>query len=253
MSHKASAGMTEKTSSHDTKGHQSGDLRIAVRLCIEDLERKPGESFKFASIAHDFGIKVRRVYDMINIFSAIGCCQKSGPEGVIWIGLSHIQGHLSDEGQSRGMDNPLANLLDLFPVTRSVGIAKLTIDYLMLYCALRTQHLDLKMVAMLLSRGRKIFRSTLSKLYQISFILCAAGIASRSALTCDVVLLENYIFFDIVPVEKRECGNPADFETMLNRPAGTDLAFIYRRRNDLFQLWGSSSNNQNKILSDTTG
>jgi hypothetical protein len=229
---------------HATVKRGARDLRTSVQLCIQEMNQRPGESMKFSDASARFGIKMRRLYDIVNIFSAAGCCQKSGLEGLIWIGLDKIRAHVGTLAAARQIDNPRLSLIELFPVSGSVGIAKLTGDYLLLYRALRTSHLDLRMAATLFARGTGIFRSTLCKLYQITYALCSAGIATRTALTCDVALIKEYMAFQVVPVGKSARADPADLESMLNHREDPTLDYIHRRRQDFRQLWEKSANSR---------
>jgi hypothetical protein len=216
----------------------SGNLRTSVRRFVDELERKPGESTKLAVLSRRFQINMRRIYDIVNVFSAVGCCVKSHFEDIVWNGVLRVRTHLRELGDARGIDSPNCTLADLFPATGSVGMARLTTDYLLLYRALGTSHLDLRMVATLLSRGTARFRSTLCKLYQISFILCAAGVTSRTTLICHVALLDKCIDFAIVPTE-HAVADPTDYRTLLNRRKDQD--FVHKRRKEFCQLWSATA------------
>jgi hypothetical protein len=214
----------------------SHDLRTCVELCIEEMNRRPGESMRFRDASARFGIKMRRLYDMVNRFSAAGCCQKSGLEGLVWTGLDEIRAHIGSLAETRQIDNPRLSLIELFPVSRSVGVAKLTADYLLLYRALRTSHLDLRMAATLFARGTTIFRSTLCKLYQITYVLCSAGVATRTALACDVALLDQYMDFEVLPSDRKESANPADLTTMLNHREDPEFDYVHQRRKEFREV-----------------
>jgi hypothetical protein len=73
-----------------------------------------------------FAIKPRRLYDVINVFVALGCCHRSGIDGFRWHGLNQSIGRLRELRESRGMDDTNRSLSDLFPITTCVGIANLT-------------------------------------------------------------------------------------------------------------------------------
>jgi hypothetical protein len=195
---------------------------------------------------------MRRLYDIINILAAAGCCEKSSAHNLLWLGLDRIPSHLHTVAKERGISTPGTTFTDLFPVTHTSGIVNLTVDLLLLYFTLRTSHLDLRMVATLLSRNSNSFRSTLCKLYQVTFVLCAAGITGRTELTCHVVLMPQYLFFEVLPVEKKEPVDPVDPATMLNPREGSDTDIVYRRRNEFQRLWEASGNNRTSLpLEDT--
>jgi hypothetical protein len=185
---------------------------------------------------------MRRLYDIVNIFSAIGCCYKSGLHSMTWTGLVNLTGHMRDAARTRGLDDPSSTLVSLFQTPCPTGMGNLSVDYLLLYAALRSSRLDLRMVATLFSRGTRTFRSTLCKLYQIAFILCAAGVTTRTDMTCEVALMTPYINFEILPANQKDYINPLDLSTMLNRQTNSDLDGVYRLRDEFRRIWAASGN-----------
>jgi hypothetical protein len=126
--------------------------------------------------------------------------------------------------QLRRIDEPDKSLSELFPVALCVGMANLAANFLLLFSALRTDNLDLKRVCLLFTRGTAKYRSTLCKLYQIAFVLGAAQITARTSHVCEVVLLQDYIDFELAP--PGSANLPERFSNPLNLS-------VYRRRNEL--------------------
>jgi hypothetical protein len=218
------------------------DLKRQITLLISELDKHMQQPVEISPLSTRFGIKTRRLYDFINILSAVGCCRKSGLDHLIWIGRSQIPTFVSELRRLRDVDNSERTLCDLFPVSDCVGMSNLTSCFLLVFHALRTSRLDLRFVGHLFSRKTSRYKSTLCKLYQIVFVLCAAGVCSRTSQACEVLLLDAYIDFQIVATEKpTNPGGPLGIDSLLNRKKGTVGAeFVMKRRKELNDLFASS-------------
>jgi hypothetical protein len=221
----------------------SADLRSLIAQFIQNCELQLRKSVALTDISSQYGIKMRRLYDIINIFSALGCCSKPGQHCVTWTGLVNLTSHLHDAGRTRGLDQPGTTLTSLFRSPYPFGMGNLCVDFLLLYAALGTRHLDLRMAATLFSSGARKFRSTLCKLYQIAFILCPAGVTAQTDQPRQVALRDPYIHFEVLPLHQTDYSNPLDISTMLNRQPNPSVDRIYRRREEFRGIWAASGNN----------
>jgi hypothetical protein len=227
------------------------DLRHSLTLLIEELDRHMQQRVAIACLADRFAIKTRRLYDFINVLSALGCCQKSGLDHVIWLGRERIPTVIHDLLIARDIENHSLTLCEIFPVTGCIGIVNLTISFLLMFHALRTNHLDLRFIGHLFSRQTTRYKSTLCKLYQISYVLCAAGVLKRTMQVCDVVLLYPYLDFAVVPPEPKSIADPYLIQSLLNRPGPIEeLRHIYRRRKELYDLFIGSVASKTVMLPD---
>jgi hypothetical protein len=216
------------------------DLKQSILHLLDELDKRTHQPLPIIHLANRFGIKMRRLYDFINILSALGACKKSGLDHVIWLGRETITGFLTHALIDHDIDNPQHTLCHLFPVSACIGLSNLTLAFLMMFPALRTNHLDLRFVAHLFSLGTTRYKSTLCKLYQVSFILCAAEILRRTQQVCDVVLLDQYLSFQIVPPEQEREESPVDIGALLNRrQAG--VSFVHQRRKEICDLFIGSA------------
>jgi hypothetical protein len=216
------------------------NLKEQITLLISELDSHMQQPVAISLLSTRFMIKTRRLYDIINIFSALGCCRRSGLAHLIWMGRAQIPAFVSELRRLRDVDNAERMLCDLFPVSDCVGMSNLTSCFLLVFHALRTNQLDLRLVAQLFSWKTRRYKSALCKLYQIVFVLCAAGICSRTSQACEVVLLDGYIDFPVVPAERSaDLGGPLGIDSLLNRKKA-DADFILRRRKELHNLFTST-------------
>jgi hypothetical protein len=206
---------------------------------VDELERNPREPLTIRSVSRRFGIKSRRLYDVFNVFISLGCCQKLDADGYAWHGLNQAPGRLREVRQLRGADDPRRSLADLFPDADCVGIANLTSSFLLLYYVVKMSVLDIRVAACLFAKGNNRFKPTLCKLYQISFVLCAVGITTRTASMAEIALTSDYLDFVVLPPKKTSEAEPASLEALLNH-RDSDSAYIYRRRREMEETSSAS-------------
>jgi hypothetical protein len=108
----------------------------------------------------------------------------------------------------------------------------------------------LRFVGHLFSLRITRYKSTLCKLYQIVFVLCAAGVCNRTSQACEVVLLDPYIEFPIVHIDRTPGPDaPLGIESLLNKKK-EDINFVLRRRKEIHDLFASSVLSKTVILPD---
>lgn len=60
------------------------------KLCrsfLNEHKDKIPHNFKIVDIRNDFGVKQRRIYDLMNIFEGSGCVKKVSKGNYTWLGL----------------------------------------------------------------------------------------------------------------------------------------------------------------------
>jgi hypothetical protein len=232
------------------KADQS-DLRHQIACLITELDHHACEPVDVASLTTRFSIKARRLYDFINILSAIGCCRKSGLGHLIWVGRHQIPAYVANLSITMDIENAEKTLCDLFPVSDCVGMANLTLRFMLMFRAIRVNQLDLRFVGNLFTRKTSRYKSTLCKLYQIAFVLCAAGICIRTSQACQVVPTPGYIDFPVVEPEKVVEADPRQIVSLLNRTSGHDLTdCVFRRRKEIHAVFLASAVSKTVMLPD---
>jgi hypothetical protein len=129
------------------------------------------------------------MYDIMNVFTAIGIAVRDGPEEIIWLGRDHIILELMRQKRCARVDYAELSLLDLFPIDGCVSLSSLTSSFLMLFAAIRVDVIDLRKASSFFSRALGKYRTTLCKLYQISVILGVLNVVERDSLVCVIRML----------------------------------------------------------------
>lgn len=215
----------------DTDIKKSSDqFKISISKFVQDLESSQTNEINIEKTCIKYGFQKRRFYDVLNVLESVGCCAKINTDVVIWYGLSNIPSTFETLQYTYKVNLPSSTLEDIFTNQQSIGISNLTVMLILCYLVMRVYSLDIKHVAMFLSRSNNRYKTTLCKLYQVTHILESAGIISRSLVPCVFILNKNYVrFVDIGKVKDEE--NPLSLANLLNdhSSVGPALAIEQRR------------------------
>ena len=215
------------------KTNKVSTLSDSIQLLCSALENELGVQNSITKLSQRFNIKRRRLYDIINVMISTGICEKGEYDCIIWRGKDQIFQTLKKLFRERHIADQSKTIDDLFPVDICVGVPNLTINFLLIYFALETQCLDIRIIATLFSRGTTRMKTTLSKLYQISYILCSIGITKRNTQVCEVILdptlydaVVNYGYSEIESENEKQnelvtcsSSDPLSLDFLLNRPS----------------------------------
>lgn len=215
--------------------NKSDEFKTSIRLFIQHLELNEGEqSITAPSVA--LGIKRRRLYDVVNVFESIGCCKKCALDSVIWIGKTNISNTFDMLIKQKNLNNPSLSLADLFPIDQCIGVSNLTSSFVLLFYALKVDHLDLRYVAHFFSRKSSRYKTTLCKLYQISYIMNAVELMSRTSQVCEVVISKQFFRVEVLP-EISDRGTDAVSIQSLLINENKDFDMVMKRRKEFKQYF----------------
>lgn len=229
------------------KANKISVLSDSIQELCAAMESEKTQAHSITKISTRFNIKRRRLYDVINVLIATGCCQKGEFDTIIWLGKDHITAKIKQYCSTRLSGIETKTLSELFPVESCVGVPNLTVNFLLIYYALETNCLDLRIIATLFSRGTMRMKTTLSKLYQISYILCSIGVCKRNSQVCEVVLED--IFFKPIINQKKQTltydeEHPLSLGSLLNRPAaGMETESLLAKREEFNRYFTENSGN----------
>jgi hypothetical protein len=179
---------------------------------VRELDGHIGEASSVLGLHKRHQLKTRRLYDVVNVFSAIGCARRLSGDEIVWVGRDEIVAKLQQHKKALGVSNANVTLSHLFPPENSVGLTSLTIALLMLFPALGTREIDLREASSFFARATKKYKTVLCKLYQIAVILGVIGLTNKTQNVCEVRLLQ--------PLESllADDEGPMSIGKLLNRP-----------------------------------
>jgi hypothetical protein len=205
----------------------SAQLSDAIRRVVADFDAKPNDLHSMSILAKKYQIKHRRLYDAINVFSALGCATRVGTDQVRWNGRDASRAKLRAEMTRIEIDSADKPLGALFPPETVITLASLSIALVLLFPALQVEIIDLREASCFFSRERGQYKTTLSKLYQIVSFVTAVDIIERAENVCEVKLTTH--FTDITQ------QSPLAIAQLLNRTKYADT--IGQRQDEYQQHW----------------
>lgn len=167
---------------------------ISIKSFVLFAESQVGSSFSFTNISKTYNITQRRLYDIVNVLEAIGCCKKIAIKTIFWNGLSFVPEQIKCIFSLLNLEDPEVNINTLIPEKDSILIFQLTQSFILLFIALQKQELNIKAVARFLSCKNNRFKTTLCKLHQISYIFFCLGICKKSSKPGLIILNKPYYF-----------------------------------------------------------
>jgi hypothetical protein len=196
------------------KPHQRTEFSSSIQALVNQLERDTNTPHSIPLFCRRFQVKRRRLYDVINVFTAIGCATRQGVDALLWHGRDRALEFMKETSGEMEVQNPEKTLCELFPTEKCVGLPTLTVAFVLLFGAMQVETLDLREVSSFFSRETARYKSTLCKLYQITLILSAIGVMQRTVNVCEVKIQSPFK----EGLAEVEYVNPLALERLLNRP-----------------------------------
>lgn len=188
----------------------------SLATSIKSLIKHCSESTQTFFNMHDLSIHLkfprRRFYDVINVLSAIGFCDRIEPGSMIWKGKKSVQDTILDILEKAGVYNDSISLNAIVPLNLCTSISKMTEAFFILLGAIGKKEIDLKEASTFMARGSGRVKTVTHKLYQITHILEAAGIIERANKVGSVFLSKD---IELVSTNK---DDPLALDNLLNRP-----------------------------------
>jgi hypothetical protein len=210
-------------------------FRSSIQAFVRVAESVGPSEYPIASLLGDFGFQKRRMYDVVSVVSAIGCCQKISIDSIFWNGLSKVSSTLLKIQSDLGADLPTTPLDQIIRSENNVSISRLTIGFVLCFLALREPILEIKQISRYLSRRTGRHKSTLCKLYQIAHILEATGIIHRSLVPGQLTMVDR--FFTPIELKKLQdepnSRSPYAIGSILNHSDPRD-EIVYQKRKSEF-------------------
>lgn len=220
----------EKGQQKDAKRYND-HFKNSIRSFVTDAETQKNSMFSISQICckHDF--QKRRFYDVLNVLEAIGCCEKINSETIRWLGLSNIPSALLQLQKSLNVDSINTSVDEIFSAGQSIMISQLAKLFILCFLVTQSQALDIKQIAMFLSRNNQRYKTTLCKLYQITHILEAGGILKHATIPSKIILVSKYcVFLNGQKKDTQIDSNPLSIQNLLNDHSVDFIREVEKRR-----------------------
>ncbi|OHT04677.1 hypothetical protein TRFO_27756 [Tritrichomonas foetus] len=212
---------------------QTEQFSQSISNFVARAEERNDKLYTLDQLSNTYKIQRRRIYDVLNVMEAIGACQRTVSDSIIWLGLDNVRSLLFKLQKENGVnqaDNPIVMIV---PNNVCISMGQLTQSLLLCFLSLQTKSLDIKQVSYFLSRTNNRYKTTLCKLYQITHILEAIGIISHKNKVGEVCI--NDSFFAVIPISHTveiQGHSPYSIESLLNRPLSDTEGIVAQRRSD---------------------
>lgn len=205
---------------------QYSELGVCIRALVQRLEAGDKKNFKIWDLSREFNIKRRRLYDILNVFEAVGCCSKADIDEILWLGTGTVAGVIRSLASDKRIKNIEVRLGDIFPVPCSVGVSNLATCFLTMFFAVNRSVLNVKVLGQFLSRDTGRFKQTRYKLYLISYILSAIDVLERKAASHEVELLQPFA----ASLADEGYSDPLSVRSLLNHTSMSSSMDIFESR-----------------------
>lgn len=211
----------------------SDNFKTSIVEFVKYAENEPCQIYLLSTLCTTFNFQRRRFYDVMNVFEAIGCCQKISVDSVMWMGFSNIRNSLMKLAINSGVFDVNKKIDDIIPNESCISIIKLTQHFVLLFLALNTNRVEIKQAALFLSRVNNRLKTTLCKLYQIAHILETSGIIEKSVVPGEVKIKDQF-FIEITQDSCQGAGS-LSIESLLNKKEGTACSQHINKRREAYK------------------
>jgi hypothetical protein len=171
---------------------RKSSFRECIRAFAVTFSTLPPGIYETSAIERDFSFQRRRLYDLINVLVAIGCCRKNTDDTIFWLGLRAVLETFKKLKESLESVNGKVDANCIIPAGHMICVSSLTVGLITCFIGQKKRVMNIKKLAALLSRKNGRFKTTLCKLYQVTHILEALGVMQKSDVTGEVVLCKEY-------------------------------------------------------------
>ena len=187
---------------------------------VNDIKDQIDTQFTMNQLVFKYGFSKRRLYDVINVFEAAGCCSRACHETIKWLGLANALTKFKSQLDLIKINDDFEKLL---PKESSTTFTQLTSLFLLIFAHVHSQVIEYKTAAHIISKFNGKESSILKKLYQIGQILEVGGFISKTGQPGQISLsndLYSHIesrssYCDINPLSLAFLVNPSNVGTPL--------------------------------------
>ena len=226
--------MIEQTQSPNlSKKPRSESFKASTDLLFQRCSRDCNAIYDLHKTANYIGFHKRRFYDVIHVLDALGCAVKLDADSFKFNGLSSVKGTILKLCKEFDVFNPKKSFEEILPPEENTSITDYTKVIILSFIGLGLGSLDIKQLAYYLTRNGGRTKTVLCKLYQISQILDAIGVITKTSNISEIYLNERYRIpiIDYVPQE----DGSMSIVNLLSKTKHYTFPFILHRRKE-FQM-----------------
>jgi hypothetical protein len=152
------------------------------------LERHRHATASIDSLAYEFGLKRRTLYEFITICCTFGICHRVSTNSVQWLGIDQsasVIGTLRQQARECGADDQLNEIL-----ASSIGssVSEIALAIVKLFFLLRVQSLDIRKISCIFAQKKTKYKTMLRKVYTVAAGLEFAAIVKKTTVASEIRL-----------------------------------------------------------------
>lgn len=214
-----------------SRAQLSDDFKTSIQALISTLEGRSKMIYSIQTITSKFHFHKRRLYDVLNVYESLGICKKLSVDSLLWIGFGNVFHTINCLAAQEHIFDESFNINVLSIPDSCITIANLTQKFMLLFNALHICTMDIKQCATFLSNKNDKYKTTLCKLYQITYILESSNIIFKSQKPGEVVISDQYLIHH--DFESKSPVSIFSIQSLLNHQSESDL---YEKRRRIFEF-----------------
>jgi hypothetical protein len=162
---------------------------VVIKQIVRYLELRRGTKVEITTLAQDFGIKRRGLYDFLSICATFGICRRYSSTHVEWFGIDQADTAINTLREQCRESNGHITLFDVFGSSNDPSLQRLSVAIIKLFFFLRVKFLDLRKVGRIFAQHITKYKTMLRKLYTVAGGLEVAGLIRKTRIGSEIQLV----------------------------------------------------------------
>lgn len=219
------------------RGRKKDEYSTFISLLLKHYEGSDDAIIQVNKLSSETGVEKRRLYDLLNVLTACGVCEKSSAHAYCWRGLSVLPSFLSQVSRDIEARALYMDIDQLFFIPDSPAIGALTVNFIAIFVYYGIPMIPLREISMIMTANEERARMVMRRLYSVVYVLERIGVL-KHALTvgeclfnADLGELQRSTF---VAMAKENMFPPDRIEFELNRFDDMYISQLQRERKSQF-------------------
>jgi hypothetical protein len=200
---------------------------LVLRRIVAMLEVDTQRVHSIETLAAEFGMKRRGLYDFLSICTAFGICHRELNTEFEWFGLDQSSGTVAELRNQVQSEGRKTSIQSFFNCTMELSLPRIAIAVVKLFFYLSVKSLDLRKVAKFFSQGPTKYKTMIRKLYTAASALELAQIVRKTSVVSEIRL--------ITPIQAVQSSDMVGLGFMLNTDREVEDERRYEQRRKAFE------------------
>jgi hypothetical protein len=213
---------------------------MMIKRIVGYLELHCNSKKSIDSLAQDFGVKRRGLYDFLSICSTFGICERHSGNLIEWHGIDRAETVMNSIREQCRSEPSNGGLQDIFTSSKDASLQRLAVAIIKLFFSLKVKFLDLRKASRLFAQHTTKYKTMLRKLYTVAAGLELAGIIRKTRVVSQIQL--------IAPLDAEHGIDQFRLESILNTKEELKEEQICAKRRKEFENIGMAKTIPRRLL-----